>query len=201
MDRDTVQHIFEPFFTTKGRTGGTGLGLASVYGTVKEHGGFIEVTSQPGRGATFTIGLPVDTDAVMTEESPAEGVALRGSGCVLIVDDEPLVLRTGADILRSLGYRVLTAVNGRDALTVFTRHQEEIDLVLLDMIMPELNGEETFREMRKIHPDVRVLLCSGYLQEYTLPELLAMGILGLLQKPYRKIELAARIADALRTPG
>jgi PAS domain S-box-containing protein len=201
MDRDTVQHIFEPFFTTKGRTGGTGLGLASVYGTVKEHGGFIEVSSQPGRGATFTLGLPVDTDAVMTEESPAEGVALRGSGCVLIVDDEPLVLRTGADILRSLGYRVLTAINGRDALTVFTRHQEEVDLVLLDMIMPELNGEETFREMRKIRPDVRVLLCSGYLQEYTLPELLAMGIIGLLQKPYRKIELAARIADALRPPG
>lgn len=198
MDRETMNHIFEPFFTTKGQSGGTGLGLAAVYGTVKDHGGYISVSSRPCQGAEFTLGLPVSEAAIMDEDPMAAAADERGSGCILLVDDEPLVIHTMEAILKSLGYHTLSAVNGREALSVYAANRDRIDLVILDMIMPELNGEQTFHELRKMNPAVRVIISSGYLQEHNIPDLLDMGILGVLQKPFRKSDLARRVSYVLR---
>jgi len=198
MDQETILHIFEPFFTTKGNMGGTGLGLAAVYGAVKEHGGYVDVTSKPGHGSVFRLGLPVLELSDLADDPEPDQAQVRGSGCVLIVDDEPMVMKTIEAILRGLGYKTLTAVNGREALSVYLHHRDEIDLVILDMIMPEMNGRETFRELKRIDPDVRVMICSGYLQEHGIEELMDMGILGVLQKPFRKSELSKRVAYAIQ---
>jgi len=198
MDRDTMSHIFEPFFTTKGQNGGTGLGLAAVYGTIKDHGGFIDVSSKPGQGTIFKLGIPVLESGELEEETFSLTADISGQGCILVVDDEPLVVNTMEAILRSLGYETLHAVNGREALKVFSLHMDKIDLVILDMIMPELNGEQTYRELIKIKPDVRVIISSGYLQEHNISDLMDLGILGVLQKPFRKNELAKQVSCILR---
>jgi len=198
MDRDTMAHIFEPFFTTKGQNGGTGLGLAAVYGTIKDHGGYIDVSSKPSQGTIFKLGIPVLESGELEEETFTVATDISGQGCILVVDDEPLVLNTMEAILRSLGYETLRAVNGREALTVFSSHAGKIDLVILDMIMPELNGEQTYRELIKIKPEVRVIISSGYLQEHNISDLMELGILGVLQKPFRKNELAKQVSSILR---
>jgi len=199
MDRETITHIFEPFFTTKGKMGGTGLGLAAVYGTVKDHGGFIDVTSKPGQGTTFRIGFPAHYAKSSAVEEVNEPHTANGTGCIMIVDDEYIVAKTISELLRSLGYSTLTAVNGRDALSVYERNRDQIDLVVLDMIMPELNGEETFRELKRLNPDIKVMMCSGYIQDFRVEELLKLGILDFLHKPFLKNELATRVASILKT--
>lgn len=198
MDGETLAHIFEPFFTTKGQSGGTGLGLAAVYGTIKDHGGYIHVSSKPGKGTEFNMGIPVLETCEQEEEMAPATADLRGRGCILIVDDEPLVVNTMDAILRSLGYETLFAVNGREALTVYARHRDKVNLVILDMIMPELNGEQTYKELIKIDPDVKVIISSGYLQEHNITDLMELGILGVLQKPFRKTELARQVSSILR---
>jgi CheY-like chemotaxis protein len=198
IDRETLRHIFEPFFTTKGHVGGTGLGLSIVYSTIKEHGGYIDVTSQPGQGTAFTLGLPVLETATAEADLAQDPVETRGSGCILIVDDESLVMRTMNDILNNLGYTTLTANNGKKALEIYTQYQENIDLIILDMIMPQMNGEQTLRELKRINPDVKVIISSGYMQDYRPEELVDLGAVGVLQKPFRKNELALKITQALR---
>jgi len=197
MDRETLHHIFEPFFTTKGMMGGTGLGLAAVYGTVKDHGGYIDVTSKPGHGTSFTLGFPTTTEAIVGDSLASLHPSISGSGCILIVDDEEIVMKTVDEILRSLGYETKIATNGREAIDIFRLHHTTINLVLLDMIMPELSGEETFREMKQIDPGVKAIISSGYMQDHRMDALVELGVIDVMQKPFRKNELAAKVAGAI----
>ena len=164
MDEGTRQHAFEPFFTTKSTGEGTGLGLSMVYGTIKNHGGQVILSSEPGQGASFMIYLPALESRARDSESSGswEAVAPQWGGTILLVDDEELVRTSGRRQLEKLGYKVLLAENGEVALTRYRAHRQEIDLVILDLIMPVMNGVETFRKLRELDPKVRVLPSSGY---------------------------------------
>jgi two-component system cell cycle sensor histidine kinase/response regulator CckA len=159
---ETLPRVFDPFFTTKAPDRGTGLGLAMVYGFVENHDGFVKVKSEPGHGARFTISLPLIS--APAEQTGHEGSAQiqPGRGTVLVVDDEPLVRAFALEGLKGLGYQVLVAENGKQALQMFEQHRKEIDCVLLDLIMPEVSGLETYRRMRAVDPLVKVIFASGY---------------------------------------
>lgn len=196
MDQATQQRIFEPFFTTKEMGRGTGLGLASAYGIIKNHGGFIEVDSAPGEGATFRIYLPASGKALVEEE---ESVAelFKGDETVLLVDDEQMIIEVAQEVLMALGYNVLVATSGHEALQIFRRQKDAIALVILDMIMPGLSGGETFDQLKTIKPDVRVLLCSGYSLSGQAMEILERGCSGFIQKPFKIKELSAKLREIL----
>ena len=196
MDRATLQRIFDPFFTTKEVGRGTGLGLASAYGIVKNHGGFIEVTSTPGRGTTFQIHLPATATPVTESREPDRGLSL-GSGTILIVDDERMVADVGAKMIEKLGYEALVARSGEEALDLYRKEGQRIDLVVLDMVMPGMGGGETFNRLRAMHPDVRVILSSGYSMEGRAMEILDRGCKGFIQKPFDLHELSARLEEVL----
>ncbi len=202
MSPEVQAKIFEPFFTTKGPGKGTGLGLASVYGTVKSHGGSIECYSEPGHGTTMKIYLPVLEDrgkikkAEMAEKSDRT-FPLNITGTVLVVDDEELVRGMAEQILRSQGLEVLTAGDGEEALHIFRAWHREISLVVLDMIMPKMSGREVFLEMKKIDPGVRVVLSSGFSEEGEVNEIMNLGLKGFVQKPYSIKSLMAAIAKAM----
>jgi PAS domain S-box-containing protein len=198
MDPETMERIFEPFFTTKGLAKGTGLGLASAYGIVKGHGGYINVSSEKGQGATFTLFMPA---AGNLEKKPVETPTktVRGRGTVLVVDDEETVLDVAEQMLRHLGYDVITAQSGHDALIVCERHRDRILLVLLDMVMPGTSGGETFDRLRDLAPGVPILLSSGYSLEGEASDIMARGCQGFIQKPFNLNELSERIRDVLRT--
>jgi PAS domain S-box-containing protein len=159
---EALPRIFEPFYSTKEPGRGTGLGLAMVYGFVKNHDGFVRVESELGHGARFTLHLPLIAAPPSRTEAGTPGRILLGTGTVLAVDDEPLVRAFAEEGLKGLGYKVWVAESGPKALEIFERHSREIDCVLLDLIMPEMSGLETYRRMRKIHPQVRVIFASGY---------------------------------------
>ena len=195
MTPEIQKRIFEPFFTTKERGEGTGLGLAMIYGSIRAHCGSITVESEPGKGTTFRILLPVAHDAVIKDASVEEVVS--GSGRILIVDDEEILRTLGRAMLESLGYEVLLAANGRDALESFRKMPEEIDLIILDMIMPVMGGKEALAEFKKIKPDCRVLVASGFAKESDLHEMEALGISGSIRKPFRLAELSRAVAMAL----
>ncbi len=156
MDRETLSRIFEPFFTTKSQEGGTGLGLASAYGIIRNHGGVINAFSEPGRGTTFNIYLPTSgrTPGKEPERKP-DGELLRGSGGILLVDDEPMILDSAAGLLESLGYTVYRASTGREATAAYRAGRDRIDLVILDMILPGLSGSEVLKALREIDPGVK----------------------------------------------
>jgi len=198
MDKTTQQRIFEPFFTTKDFGKGTGLGLASAYGIVKNHGGIINCYSELGRGTTFNIYLPALEAEAVEEEAPAEE-SLHGSGTVLLVDDEAVIVDVGRRMIESLGYEVLPARNGEEALRIFKNHHPRIDLVILDMVMPYLNGGEVFDRMKTIDPAVRVLLASGYSLNGQAENILERGCNGFIQKPFNTVELSHKIREILDT--
>jgi CheY-like chemotaxis protein len=205
MDEKTKQRIFEPFFTTKEKGKGTGLGLASVYGTVKNHGGYIEVASGPGKGAAFRILLPL---AGKQAERPAliSAPLRKGTGGILLVDDDPEVRDMVSEVLVNLGYAVQVATNGKEAVDCFRAHAHEIDLVLLDMVMPVMGGYACFVELRKLNPAVRVLVSSGYASSDEAGRIMEEGGAGFLQKPYDMAKLSEAVANALsdltdQTPG
>jgi len=196
MDRKTKSRIFEPFFTTKERGRGTGLGLATVYGIIKGHKGFITVYSEQGRGTTFVIYLPVSAGTMIREKTSFEE-PLRGSGTVLIVDDEETILEVTRDLIGSLGYQVMTAKNGREAFKIYMAEKDRIDLVILDMIMPEMGGRETLKKLKEANPDVKVILSSGYSMNGQAASLMKEGCRAFVQKPYSLRDLSRKVKEVL----
>jgi signal transduction histidine kinase len=183
MDAATQARIFEPFFTTKAPGRSSGLGLASAYGIIGSHGGFITVESRLRVGTTFTLFLPATERADEQELQGAAPLAM-GTGTILIVDDEELILKVCAQLLRTAGYQVLTASSGKKAIELLSKHREGISLVVLDMIMPDMNGRQTFEALRQIMPDIKVLLASGFTREAQARALLELGCSGFIQKPF-----------------
>jgi CheY-like chemotaxis protein len=196
MDPETQERIFEPFFTTKEMGKGRGLGLAAAYGIVKNHGGAVTVSSRRGEGALFHIHLPAADRAATETLSPAEAPR-QGSGKILLVDDEPVILDVVAAMLQNLGYTVLTADSGQAALDLYRVHRGQVVLVILDMVMPGMNGGETFDRLKAIDPAVRALLCSGYSVDGRASQILARGCNGFVQKPFDMGQLSEKIRAAI----
>jgi PAS domain S-box-containing protein len=200
MDDETLRRVFEPFFTTKDRGKGTGLGLASVYGIVRQSGGSITVESGEGEGARFVIYLPRASGPVPQAEEPAGGIAPAGSGTILLAEDEAALLSVAQRILQNIGYTVLTAPSAEEALDVAGRHPGKIDLLLTDVIMPGESGPTLAARLARQRPGLRVLFMSGYAGD----ELGVHGVLDpsveLLQKPFTAQELATRVRDAMTSP-
>jgi two-component system cell cycle sensor histidine kinase/response regulator CckA len=196
MSEETLQRIFEPFFTTKEMGRGMGLGLASAYGIIKNHGGFITVSSQKGRGSTFTMLIPCSETHLSNEAAP-EDLFLKGSETILIVDDEEIVLDVGVEILKTLGYQVLSANSGQEALEIYGNRSREIAMIILDMIMPEMGGGKVFDEIRTLNPDVKVLLASGYSMNGQAAAILERGCNGFIQKPYTIKALSEKLREIL----
>ena len=198
MDKHTQAKVFDPFFTTKGLARGTGLGLASVYGIMKAHGGYIDVESYKGTGTTFFLYLPASNKAIGEETHPAAPVE-TGKETILLVDDEEIILDVGEALLTSLGYTVLTAHGGNEALAILrsTLPSSPPDLVILDMIMPGMGGGETYDRMKEIHPYIKVLLSSGYSINGQAKEILKRGCNGFLQKPFTLAEVSKAIREVV----
>ncbi len=196
MDEATKQRIFDPFFTTKEMGRGTGLGLASVYGIIKNHGGIIDVNSRKGEGATFTIYMPA-SDKEIVEEKRVSDETLKGTETVLLVDDEDRIVDIGKKILKIMGYKVLVARSGKEAIELYKKNQARIDIVVLDMIMPEIGGGEVYDRLKEVNPHVRVLLSSGYSINGEATEILVRGCNGFVQKPFSMKELSRRIREIL----
>ncbi|MGD2187057.1 MAG: PAS domain S-box protein [Desulfobacterales bacterium] len=197
MDPQTLERIFDPFFTTKDMGRGTGLGLASVYGIIKSHDGYIDVESEKGHGTTFTIFLPA-TEKGIEDKAEAKARLIKGSGTLLIVDDEELVLDVGANMLKKLGYTVLKAHNGTEAVDVFKANKNKIKMVILDIIMPDMGGGAVYDKIKSINPEVKVLLSSGYSVDGQAIELLERGCDGFMQKPFTMEELSGKITQILK---
>jgi signal transduction histidine kinase/CheY-like chemotaxis protein len=196
MDKATQQKIFEPFFTTKEMGRGTGLGLASVYATIQNHSGIIKVSSKKGQGTTFTIYLPASEKEVIVEKGLPEEL-LKGTGTVFLVDDEDIIIDVGQEFLKALGYKVLVARGGKEAIDVYKANKDRIDMVILDMIMPGMGGGETYDRMKEINPDIKVLLSSGYSIDGQATGILERGCDGFIQKPFTMKELSGKIRKVI----
>ncbi|RZB34185.1 MAG: hypothetical protein SRB2_03578 [Desulfobacteraceae bacterium Eth-SRB2] len=194
MDEETRERIFEPFFTTKGFTKGTGLGLSSAYGTIKRHGGYIDVDSEKGCGTTFSIYLP-GTKKEVEKELPEE--ILMGNETVLLVDDEHMVIEGCREMLTKMGYNVTIARNGKHAIEIYKDNQDKIDIVIIDMIMPELSGGETYDRLKEMNPDINVLLSSGYSINGQATEILERGCNGFIQKPFNLNVMSMKLREIL----
>ncbi len=196
MDEATRERIFEPFFTTKEKGRGTGLGLASVYGIIKNHGGIINVDSKNGEGTTFNIYLAASEKEVIKEKELPEEL-LKGTETVLLVDDEDMIIDVGKDVLKTLGYKVLPARGGKEAIEIYEKSKDKIDMVILDMIMPEMGGREVYDHLKEINPDIKVLLSSGYSANVPVMEILERGCDGFIQKPFNMKQLSQKLRDVL----
>ncbi len=196
MDEATREKIFEPFFTTKEKGRGTGLGLASVYGIVRNHKGLVSVESEKGAGSTFRIYLPASDRDIPEDKKASENIQ-TGKETILLIDDETMILEVGSQMLASLGYTVLTAGGGAEGIAIYQRNPGGVHLVVLDMIMPELGGRDTFDRLKMIDADVKVLLSSGYSIEGQAEEIMESGCKGFIQKPFTLKELAGKIREVL----
>jgi nitrogen-specific signal transduction histidine kinase/ActR/RegA family two-component response regulator len=197
MDKETVERIFEPFYTTKEMGRGTGLGLASTYGIIKGHGGYIDVESEKDRGTTLTVYLPATEKKVVETVKPSEEI-VKGTETILMVDDEERVLDAGVMVLKRLGYTVLEARGGKEAVEIYKDNKDRIDLVILDMVMPRMGGGEAYDKMKEINPDVKVLLSSGYSIDSQAKEILARGCDAFIQKPFGMREMSQKIKEVLQ---
>jgi len=196
MDEATCQRIFDPFFSTKEMGRGTGLGLASAYGIIKNHGGFIDVYSEKDAGSTFEIYLPASEKQITDEKGLSKSIR-KGSETVLLVDDESLIIDVGKQLLKKLGYNILTAEDGKEAIEIYKKNEQEIDLVLLDMIMPGVGGGEIYDRLKKINSKIKVLLSSGYSIEGQATRILERGCDGFIQKPFNMKDLSQKIREIL----
>ena len=197
MTPEVKKRIFEPFFTTKKSGKGTGLGLAMVYGIVKNHGGYISVYSEPELGTTIRLYLP-RTEGMIEELKKTRVVFDKPrKGAILLIDDEDVIRELGRDILEAYEYEVFLAAHGNEGIRIYNENKDRIDLVILDMVMPEKTGKQTFREIRDINPNARILLCSGYGQEQYFHELFELGAAGFLQKPFQHSQLLSMVEQAL----
>ena len=203
MDEKSIERIFEPFYTTRPMGEGTGLGLASVFGIIKKHKGIITVDSQVGRGTTFSIYLPAARILQRPREAEKPRVVSsgkrpeKGSGTILVVDDEEYILNADKAMLNELGYEVLLANGGKEALRVFDENKDRINLLILDLIMPDLSGEIVYDRIKSLRPDIRVILSSGYSIEGQAESILKRGCDGFIQKPYNLNQLAQKIKQIL----
>ena len=200
MDAQTIEKVFDPFFTTKFT--GRGLGMSAVLGIVRGHRGALKIYSEVGKGTTFKILFPAnelpDNGFAVRRKDQAEGKDWRGSGTVLIADDEETVCTVVKKMLELMGFSVLTVPDGREALKVFREHANEIVCVLLDLTMPHMDGEEAFRVMRRLHPGVTVILCSGYNEHDATQRFAGKGLAGFIQKPYNMAALRKKLMEVLR---
>jgi len=196
MNKETQQRIFEPFFTTKQRGRGTGLGLASVFGIIKSHSGYIDVKSKIGHGTAFYIYLPALNHKAEISCEPDSRI-INGTGTVLLVDDEELVLDVGSRYLKKLGYNVLEASGGQRAVNLYEDKKNTIDLVILDLIMPGMSGKEVYERLKNINPNVKVLLSSGYSIEGQATEIINCGCDGFIQKPFSMNEMSGKLSEIL----
>jgi len=195
MDEDTLRNIFDPFFTTKERDQGTGLGLAMVYSIIHHHHGFIDVYSERGIGSTFNVYFPEIEEGEETELSGSESVIEKGEGTILVIDDEDIVRLMAENILIECGYNVIAAENGRAGVDLYRNRHNIIDAVLLDMAMPGMSGKEVYAELKNINPEVKVLLASGFRQDYRVDEVMKLGVTGFIQKPYSLSELSRKVKE------
>lgn len=196
MDKQTQSRIFEPFFTTKEMGRGTGLGLASVYGIVKAHGGYIDVASRKAVGTQFTVYFPATWQKVSNTVKNINKKPKK-SGTILLVDDEEDILQIGAKVLQKFDYKVLEAKNGPEAIELYAENKDKIDLIILDLVMPDMNGREVYDRLKDINPDVRVLLCSGYSIEGRAKEIIDRGCDDFIQKPFTYKKLTEKLDEIL----
>jgi len=183
MDEKTLKRVFDPFFTTKDKERGAGLGLASAYGIIKNHDGIITAESARGKGTTFHIYLPASDKPVIVDHKDDQKI-LVGTETILLVDDEEMIIDVGAQILQKLGYEVLTARHGKEAIEVYQQNRQKVAMVILDLIMPEMGGGETYDRLKEMDPNVKVLLASGYSLDGQATEILKRGCDGFIQKPF-----------------
>ncbi|MFH0960794.1 MAG: response regulator, partial [Pseudomonadota bacterium] len=197
MDKATLAHIFEPFFSTKAVGKGTGLGLATVYGIVKQHGGHITCYSELGHGATFKIYLPArQTDSDL--EAPIhETIVTGGTETILLVDDEDDIRDLGATLLSEFGYNIITAGNGKEAIEIYKREGYRISLVILDLIMPVMDGRQCLTEILRVNPESKVVIASGYSESGPANGVMSAGAMGFVQKPYDIRQLLNTIREIL----
>jgi PAS domain S-box-containing protein len=196
MNEKVRRRIFDPFFTTKNIGRGTGLGLASAYGIIRSHGGFIKVSSTRGKGSTFRIYLPASGEEIRPDAGIREEI-FKGGETLLLVDDEEMIIDIGQKMLERLGYRVLVAHGGKEALEVYQRHRQRIQLIVLDVVMPEMGGKQVFELLKKIDPKLKVLLASGYSMEGEAKEIMDQGCDGFIQKPFNMHELSQKLRSIL----
>ncbi len=197
MDKDVVDHIFEPFYTTKGLGEGTGLGLAMVYGIIKSHHGHIGCYSEPGVGTTFKIYLPAIEEETEPETDVTRQMPAFGTETILLVDDEERLRKLGETMLTRSGYKVLTAGNGKEALEEYRLNKDEIALVILDLIMPEMGGKQCLEELLKIDPAPKILVASGYSVNGPTKDALAAGAKGFVSKPYDATDFLRMVRKVL----
>jgi len=196
MDKDTMERVFDPFFTTKERGRGTGLGLASAYGIIKGHGGYIDVDSRKGQGSAFSVYLPASEKKVERVVKAVKRLT-KGTETVLLVDDEEVIRKVGKELLEALGYRVLLARDGKEAIEVYKKNLKDIDIVLLDMVMPNMGGGEAYDKIKEINPDIKALLSSGFSVDGEATEILDRDCNGFIQKPFTMKELSKKMRRLL----
>jgi CheY-like chemotaxis protein len=196
IDKETQQKVFDPFFTTKEMDRGTGLGLASAYGILKNHNGFIEVSSEINKGATFSFYLPQSAKKVTNKKKRSKKV-LTGDEKILLVDDEDMIINETSKLLETIGYSVLVAKSGKEAIKIYQENNEKIDLVILDIIMPEMGGGEAYDNLKRINPQIKVLLSSGYSIDSSATKILERGCNGFIQKPFNLIQLSRKVREVV----
>ena len=198
MNKTTLDQIFEPFFTTKEAGRGTGLGLASVYGVIQNHSGHIDVQSEPNKGSTFTFRLPAANTPMRQVRNTRDSERMPNEcGKILLVDDEPLILKYSHEMIASLGISVISTIDSEEAISLYQEHWEELDLVVLDMVMPKMDGMQLFDALQKINPKIRVIMTTGYTIDSRISELIASGQHDFLKKPYTREDLSKSISGLL----
>jgi len=197
ISREIIDRIFEPYFTTKEEGKGTGMGLAMVYGIVKNHGGSVRAYSEGGCGTTFKVYLPMTMAPAPVADEVRHETPIPGEGRILIVEDEDVIQRMATKMLEGLGYDVVTASDGQEGVEYYQAHGDEIDLVVIDMIMPRMNGRDCFRRLREMNPGVKAILSTGYGLDSAVRDMLGDGMIGYVQKPYVVGQLSEAVAEAL----